>query len=69
MRITMNKQRNEYGKMHRKEYENGMRNGLLRRSLMRSYQCRQDGKCGVVNTFVTDNLVMETYEKSCTTQR
>lgn len=62
MRVIMNKQRNEYGKMHRKEYDNGMRNDLLRRSLMRSYQGRQDSKCGVVNTFVMDNLLMETYE-------
>lgn len=63
MRVIMNKQRNEYGRMHRKEYDNGMRNDQLRRSLMRSYQSRQDRKCGVVNTFVMDNLVMEAYEQ------
>ena len=54
MSVIMNKQRNEY--------DGGLRNDWCKRSAMRSYSCRSDCKCGVVNTFVTDNLVLETYE-------
>lgn len=62
MSVIMNKQRNELGRAHRKEYDGGLRNDWCKRSAMRSYSCRGDSKCGVVNTFVTDNLVLETYE-------
>lgn len=60
--VILNKYRNEFGKAHRKEYESGLRNAWCIRSNMRSYQCRQDGKSGVVNTFLADNLVLEHYE-------
>jgi hypothetical protein len=63
MRKTiLNKYRNELGRLHRKEYESGVRNGWCRRSGMRSYQCRPDRKSGTVVTFIQDNLVMEIYE-------
>ena len=59
--IVLNKYRNDFGRLHRKEYDGGLRNSWCIRSNMRSYQCRQDGKSGVLNTFLTDNLVLEIY--------
>lgn len=55
----LNNYRNELGKAHRKEYDGGLRNDWCKRSVMRSYSCRQDYKCGTDNTFVADNLVLE----------
>lgn len=50
----MNKYRNELGKLHRKEYDNGLRNEWCNRASMRSYQCRPDRKSGTVMTFAQD---------------
>lgn len=59
--VVLNKYRNELGKLHRKVYDNGMRNEWCNRSSMRSYSCRPDRKCGTVNTFTRDNLILEIY--------
>lgn len=61
--VILNKYRNELGKVYRKDYEGGLRNDWCRRSAMRSYQCRPDKKCGVVQTFIQDNLILEMFEK------
>ncbi len=66
-KIVMNKYRNEFGRMHRREYECGLRNEWCCRSNMRSYQCRPDKKSGVVLSFVSDNLILEIYETTDTT--
>ena len=61
-KVCFNKYRNELGRAHRKEYDNGLRNEWCNRASMRSYQCRPDRKCGTVMTFVQDNLILELYE-------
>lgn len=62
--IILNKYRNELGKVHRKEYDSGLRNTWCCRSMMRSYQSRPDKKCGTIQTFIRDNLVLHIYEAS-----
>lgn len=59
--VVLNKYRNELGKLYRKVYDNGMRNEWCNRSSMRSYSCRPDRKCGTINTFTQDNLILEIY--------
>lgn len=61
--VIINKYRNELGKAYRKAYDGGLRNEWCRRSAMRSYQCRPDFKCGTLQTFTQENLLLETYEK------
>ena len=60
--IILNKVRNELGRKLRSLYEGGARDSVIRRCNLRDYQPRSDGKCGVVNTFRSDNIVLRLYE-------
>lgn len=61
--VCLNKYRNDYGRQMRGLYEyRHVRNDDIRRMNMQSYTCRTDHKCGIVNTFIRDNLIIETYE-------
>ncbi len=62
VKAILNKYRNELGRLHRKEYDGGLRNEWCNRSSMRTYQCRPDLKCGTIQTSVQDNLILELYE-------
>lgn len=53
--VCLNKQRNEYGKLIRKDYEN--HKVQARRKDIRDFMPRNDGKSGVVTTIQNDNLL------------
>lgn len=55
------KQRNEYGKLIRKDYE-AHRLPDVRRKDIKRYEPMGDGVCRTVTTFVEDNLMLEIYE-------
>jgi len=57
--IVLNKYRNELGKVRRKEYDSGVRDGECNRSAMNAFSCRSDNKAGTMPTMSNFNLLLE----------
>lgn len=58
---NIKKQRNEYGRQIRKDYEAG-RLPDVRRKDIKEFVPMFDGLCRTITTIVEDNLILEVYE-------
>lgn len=61
---NIKKQRNEYGRQIRKDYEAGRLPGVRRKDI-KEYVPMFDGICRTVTTVTEDNLLLEVYEDIC----
>ena len=65
---NIKKQRNEYGRQIRKDYEAGRLPGVRRKDI-REFVPLFDGICRTVTTIMEDNLLLEVYEEDDHTLR
>lgn len=65
---NIKKQRNEYGRIIRKDYESGLLKNVRRKDV-REFVPVFDGVCRTITTIVEDNLLIEVYEDDDTLRR